>query len=166
MTYVLDQNGENSFRIRHKDSDTWIGSVHWRDGRYRIWNDFSHEVDRARSLDEAIHAIECYFELNPPRWVRDSATLYVEETAFGTLRVEQEQPGQWFAYRNDFPLMREDKPAIFDTFEEARRAADTHMREGYPNSERINDGFSWLLDPEIAAFFAARTHHQVGASAH
>ena len=50
----------------------------------------------------------------------------------------------------------EDKPAIFDTFEQARHVADTHMREGYPNSERINDGFSWLPDPEIASFSAAR----------
>jgi hypothetical protein len=103
--------------------------------------------------------ISFYFELNPPRWVRDSATLYLEETAFGILRVEQEQPGQWFAYRNDFQLMREDKPAIFDTFEEARHVADAHMREGFPNSEEINDGFSWLPDLDIASFFADRAVH-------
>ncbi|MGO9401566.1 MAG: hypothetical protein ACLP19_27550 [Xanthobacteraceae bacterium] len=130
-----------------------------RDGLYRIWNDDCHEVDIARSLNEAIRTITCYFELNPPRWVRESATLYREPTDFGELVVEQDRAGQWFTYRNDFPLMRGDKPAIFATFEEAREAADAHVRQGYPNSEPINDGFAWLPDPGIAIFFAARTVH-------
>ena len=43
-----------------------------------------------------------------------------EPTDFGDLVVEQDHAGQWFAYRNDYPLMRGDKPAIFATFEEAR----------------------------------------------
>jgi hypothetical protein len=36
------------------------------------------------------------------------------------------------------------KIAIFTTCEEAQRAADTHLRDGYPNSDIIDDGFSWL----------------------
>jgi hypothetical protein len=49
------------------------------------------------------------------------------------------------------------KIAIFATCEEAQRAADAHLRDGYPNSEIIDDGFSWLPDPsEISPFIAAK----------
>ena len=32
--------------------------------------------------------------------------------------------------------------------EEARRVADAHYRDGYPNSEFVFDGFAWLPDPD------------------
>jgi len=67
---------------------------------------------------------------------------------FGVLRVEQESPEQWLAYRNDCPLLRNGNPAIFASPEEAQRVADLHYREGYPNSEIIFDGFAWLPDPD------------------
>jgi hypothetical protein len=40
-----------------------------------------------------------------------------------------------------------DKPTSHSaTCEEAQRAADVHLRDGYPNSETIDNGFSWLPD--------------------
>jgi hypothetical protein len=40
-------------------------------------------------------------------------------------------------------------PATFSTFAEAQRAADAHQLDYYPDAQTIDDGFHWLLDPEI-----------------
>ena len=53
-------------------------------------------------------------------------------------------------------MLRDGKPAIFASHVEARRAADMHVRDGYPNSDRINDGYTWRVDPYIEKWFAAR----------
>jgi hypothetical protein len=130
------------------------------------------EVAVVRSLDEAIPAFVAYYESHPPRWEptdqagwvitgpeahRGTATQYSKLTDFGGLDVMQEQPGQWVAYRNsEFPLLRDGKPAIFVTREAARCAADMHVCEGYPNSDRIDDGYTWLVDPDIEPWLAGR----------
>ena len=46
--------------------------------------------------------------------------------------------------------MRGDNPAEFESFEEARGAADTHVRDAYPNSPSIEDGLAWVSDPGIS----------------
>ena len=74
---------------------------------------------------------------------------FVKETQFGPLWVDQIKPRQWLAYRNHHELLSGGKIAIFATCEEAQNAADAHLRDGYPNSEIINDGFSWRADPDI-----------------
>jgi hypothetical protein len=53
------------------------------------------------------------------------------------------------AYRDHHPMLRNGKPAIFATCEGAQRAADAHLLDYYPNSRIIDDGLSWLPDPEI-----------------
>ena len=63
--------------------------------------------------------------------------------------MDQIKSGQWVAYRNHHELLIEGKIAVFTTCEEAQRAADAHLRDGYPNFETINDGFSWRHDPNI-----------------
>ena len=158
MPYVLDREGDGRFAIRNRDSDNCLGSVALRDGAYTIRYESGY-VDFVRSLDEVVRAITCHYELNPPQWVRHSATLYVESTDFGDLVVERNNLGRWFAYRNELPLMRGDNPAEFESFEEARGAADTHVRDAYPNSPSIEDGLAWVSDPGISDFFAARTAH-------
>jgi hypothetical protein len=117
--------------------------------RYRVQNDGGDEIAVVKSIDDAIPALAAYYEKNLPRWERKSATRYIEWTQFGLLRVEQDQPRRWLAYRDDYPLLRDGKPAVFAVSEEAQRATDAHLRDGYPNSEAINDGFSWLPDPEV-----------------
>jgi hypothetical protein len=174
MNYLLEPRGENSFAIVNENCNFYIGHVYLMNGRYHVWcsvNDDEVEVAVVKSLNDAIPAFAAYYASHPPQWEptdlagwvitppaahRGTATRYSKLTDFGGLDVMQEQPGQWVAYRNsEFPLLRDGKPAIFATREKAQRAADTHVREGYPNSDRIDDGYEWLVDPGIEAWFAA-----------
>jgi hypothetical protein len=68
---------------------------------------------------------------------------------FVRLRVKQDQQGRWLAYRDDYPMLQDTKPARFATCVDAQRAADAHELDLYPNAKVINDGFSWQPDPEI-----------------
>jgi hypothetical protein len=89
-------------------------------------------------------------ENNPPRWDRRSAGWYEKETLYSNLRVEQDQRGRWRVYRDDFPMLENCKPATFFTCADAQGAADVHQLDCYPNAPHpIDDGFSWLLDPEL-----------------
>jgi hypothetical protein len=65
------------------------------------------------------------------------------------LRVEQDQRGDWFANRDNYPLLRDGKPARFATHTDAQGAADAHELDLYPNAKAIDDGLSWFPDPEI-----------------
>jgi hypothetical protein len=79
----------------------------------------------------------------------DCAIRYWKTTLFVILRVEQDQQGYWSAYRDNYPLLRDGKPARFTTSGEAQRAADAHELDLFPNAKVIDDGLSWLPDPEI-----------------
>jgi len=148
MAYLLEQRGNNYFSIANCDSDCALGWVFLRSGMYHVETDDEDFVVAVRTLDEAIPALVAHYEKNPPQWKCESATRYTKSTEFGDLRVEQESPERWLAYRNDCPLLRNGNPAIFASSEEAQRVADLHYREGYPNSEIIFDGFAWLPDPD------------------
>jgi hypothetical protein len=65
------------------------------------------------------------------------------------LWVEQDNRGNWLAKRDEYPLMRNDKPAFFATCGEAQCAADAHLVDYYPGIEIIDDGLSWVPDPGI-----------------
>jgi hypothetical protein len=149
MKYFLEPHGDNCFAIGNLVSDCAVGYVALRGARYHVENVDDEEIAVVGSLDDAIPAFTTYYEANPPRWERESATRYSKLTQFGPLRVEQDKPGQWVAYRNyDYPLLRNGQPAIFATFEEAQRTADAHASDGYPNSETIYDGFAFLPDAD------------------
>ena len=66
-----------------------------------------------------------------------------------SLRVEQDQQGHWLAYRDDYPMLEDTKPARFPSCADAQRAADAHELDLFPNAKAIDDGLSWLPDPEI-----------------
>ena len=68
---------------------------------------------------------------------------------FVILRVEQDQQARWLAYRDDYPMLQDTKPARFATCVDAQRAADAHELDLYPGGKVIDDGFSWLPNPEI-----------------
>jgi hypothetical protein len=70
-----------------------------------------------------------------------------QNTEYAALRLEWKQEG-WLAFRDNCVLMRNGQRAIFSSSEEARRVADAHYREGYPNSDFIFDGFAWFPDPD------------------
>jgi hypothetical protein len=46
-------------------------------------------------------------------------------------------------------MLRGAKPAEFRTDDEARSAADAHLLDLYPGHKPLNDGLTWLADPEI-----------------
>ncbi len=145
MKYFLEPQGDNYFAIGNHVSDCAVGHVALRGARYHVQNVDNDDIAVVNSIDEAIPAFATYYEANPPRWERESATRYSKLTQFGPLRVEQAKPGQWVAYRNyDYPLLRNGQPAIFATSEEAQRVADAHAPEGYPNSETVYDGFAYV----------------------
>jgi hypothetical protein len=75
----------------------------------------------------------------------------------------------WLAYRDDYPLLRDGKPARFATVADAQRAADVHELDKFPSAKVIDDGYSWLPDPEIEERslphrVKEREKRQVGAS--
>jgi hypothetical protein len=120
------------------------------------------------SLDEAIPAFLAYYEKYPLRWDRVNDE-YWKDTLYVFLRVRQDQQGYWLAYREEYPLLRDGKPARFATVADAQRAADVHELDMFPNAKVIDDGYSWLPDPEIEERslphrVKEREKRQVGAS--
>lgn len=145
MKYFIEPQGDDYFAIVNDASDCCVGYVYLRGTRYHVENVDDDEIAVVNTLDGAIPALVAYYEANPPRWEHENETRYAKLTQFGPLRVEQDQPGQWVAYRNYYdPLVRYGQPAIFPTFEEAQWAADTHASDGFPNTETIFDGFVFL----------------------
>jgi hypothetical protein len=102
-----------------------IGPWHLRDA-----------VGIVKSRDEAIPAFLDYYDKHPVPWE--------------VLRVEQDQQGDWLAYRDDYPMLENlCAPARFKTCADAKRAADVHELDLFPNAKVIDDGYSWLLNPEL-----------------
>jgi hypothetical protein len=66
-----------------------------------------------------------------------------------SLRVKQDQQGYWLAYRDGYPLLRDGKLARFASCADAQLVADAHELDLFPNAKAIDDGLSWLPDPEI-----------------
>jgi hypothetical protein len=143
MKYFIDPRGDDFFLICSFQSDYRVGYVVGRDTCYHVENGDSDEIAVVKTLDDVIPAIAAYYETNPP-WKYESVTRYTKWTPFGPLHVEQDQSGQWVAYRHyHYPLLRNGQSASFATLEEAQQAADAHASEGYTSSETIYDGFAF-----------------------
>jgi hypothetical protein len=169
MTYLLQKcEREDHYDVINDDADSLVASVYARKPGggglgYHVeiyWRGKDHEIV-VKSLDDAIPAVAAFYEANPPQWEPESddspryaqmgpcRARYIKDTQFGHLWVDQIESGQWVAYRMDYALSIDGgKIAKFATREEAQRAADAHFRDGYPNSETINDGLSWPVDHE------------------
>jgi hypothetical protein len=156
MTLLLLKRYDH-YVILNDDADFIVGRVYPPNGLhgpYKVTADvgpMGRETTDAgviNSLDEAIPAFLAYYEKYPLRWdwVHDE---YWKTTLFVILRVAQDQQGHWSAYRDDYPLLRDGKPARFATSAQAQRAPDAHELDLYPNAKVIDDGLSWLPDPEI-----------------
>ncbi len=162
MNYLL-QRFSDHWDILNADTDCTAGSVYPLDrpGLYSLCRGHHDEIALIASIDEAIPTLAAYYDRNPPRWGRERAiwrnwygpdatyTKYTKWTQFGKLHVEREEPKRWLPYRDDYPLMRGSDLRVFATSHQARRAADAHMCDGYPNSVPNSDGFSFDLDPEL-----------------
>ena len=169
MKYLLQKYDSDRYRydVINDDADSLVASVRAlgpdKGGPgYRVQmvlpdTDDPYPEVVIKSIDEAIPAVAAYYEANPPHWelkprhnqVGPCRVHYIKDMQFGILRVEQTETGQWVAYRDGHGLsVAGGKIAKFATREEAQRAADVHCRDGYPNSEMINDGLSWPVEYE------------------
>jgi hypothetical protein len=144
------------YAILNDDADFIVGRVYplnGQQGPYKVTSSIGHshqpDVCVVKSLDEAIPTFTDYYEKNPVPWEQESPALYWKETMFVCLRVEQDQQGHWRAYRDDYPMLQDTKPACFAKCMDAQRAADAHELDLYPNAKVIDDGLSWLPDPDI-----------------
>ncbi|WMT75426.1 hypothetical protein [Bradyrhizobium sp. Ash2021] len=154
--YLLFRNYDH-YAIVNDDADFIVGRVrplNGREGPFSVEADLApdecdSEIAVVQSLVDAIPVLAAYYERNPPRWQRQGAARFVKLTQFALLRVERDKRGNWLAYRDDYPMLHDGEPAFFATSEEAQRAADTHLLDYYPNFKPIEDGLSWLPDPEI-----------------
>jgi hypothetical protein len=144
--------------IRNDDADFLVGEVYpLRDqqGLYQVTSSFATEgqpwqIAIVKTLDEAVPAFLTYYEKNPVQWEREKPALHWRHTMYVVLRVEQDQRGYWLAYRDDYPLVENCcAPAQFKTCIEAKRAADVHELDLFPNAKVVDDGYSWLPDPEL-----------------
>jgi len=156
MTFLLLKNYDH-YAIVNDDADFIAGRVYplnGRQGPYRVTADvgpLDRETDEAgivKSLDDAIAAFLAYYKRYPLRWDRVHNS-YWKSTLFLDLTVEQDQQGDWLAYRENYPLLQDGKPARFATCADAQRAADVHELDLFPNAKIIDDGLAWLPDPEI-----------------
>ena len=156
MTFLLLKRYDY-YAILNEDADFIVGRVYCLNGQQgpcRVTSSIgpSYQQDGigvVKSLDDAIPAFLDYYKKNPVPWEQESPALYWRDTMFVVLRVEQDRQGHWLAYRDDYPMLQDTKPARFTTCAEAQRAADAHELDLFPNAKVIDDGFSWLPDPEI-----------------
>jgi hypothetical protein len=156
MKHVLMKHYDH-YAILNDDADFSVGRVYPLDGGrgFRVTADLAPDdcdddtVAIVRSLGDAVQTLAAYYKRNPPRWERESATRYTEWTQFALLAVEQDQRGYWLPLRDSYPMLRNGKPATFATREEAQRVAGAHLLDHYPNSKTVDDGLTWVRDPEI-----------------
>jgi hypothetical protein len=156
MTLLLLKSFDH-YVILNDDADLivgWVYLLNGPQGPYKVTSGVGpayqrDEVGVVKSLDEAIPAFIDFYKRHPVPSERESPALYWRHTMFVSLRVEQDQQGYWLAYREDYPLLRDTKPARFATSAEAQLAADAHELDLFPNAEMADDGLSWLPDPEI-----------------
>ena len=160
MTFLLLKNYDH-YAIVNDDADFNVGRVYplgGQQGPYKVTSSIGPRhlrdaVGIVKSLEEAIPAFLDYYDKHPVPWEREKPALYWRHTMFVVLRVEQDQQGDWLAYRDDYPMLENlCAPARFKTCADAKWAADAHELELFPNAKLIDDGYSWLPDPEIPYF--------------
>src|SRR5437870_3879118 len=144
MTFLLLKRYDY-YAILNDDADYIVGRVYTRHGRQGPYEVISgigpvyqeRSVATVKSLDDAIPAFIDYYDKNPVPWEQDSPGLYWRHTMFVSLRVEQDQQDHWLAYRDDYPMLQDTKPARFATCADAQRAADVHELDLFPNAKAI-----------------------------
>src|SRR5437588_333400 len=145
--YFFLPRGRNRLTILHVASYAAVGHVEVCGTKYQVKNDQDEKIAVLNSLEDILPAFLDYSEKHPARWKGNASGYYIA-THFGDAEVKRDQSGSWVANRNEFyRLLRDGGPARFSTAEEARCAVDVHLRDGLPNSKKVNDGLSWEHDP-------------------
>ena len=128
VTYVVEEK-----------ADFMVGRIRTR---YELIDEHGDLVAMIDNVEEAIPLIEARARANPPKW-ESSDRGYQKLTWYGSLLVEPATSGGWLAYRDIFPLLRENVFAIFESISEAKAAAEAHLYDGYPNAVASNDKLLW-----------------------
>jgi hypothetical protein len=157
MTTFVLHNRHYYYAILNVDADFIVARVYplsGQQGQYEVSSCFrpsyhGSDVGIVKSLDDAIPAFIDYYKRNPVPWEQESPALYWRHTISVSLRVEQDRQGHWLAYRDDYPMLQDTTPARFASRADAQRAADAHELDLFPNAKELDDGYSWLPDPEI-----------------
>ena len=150
MTYQLVTH-DDGYHIKHVEADEYVGWLIPLKGgfvvhRAMVLSNERQKIAFVKSVDEAVPALADYNEKHPPRWVGGArAKRYEKWTFYGVLAVERQGLREWAVERSGEVLQRDGDDALFATSDEAKEAADIHMRDGFPNSEQIDDGLSWHL---------------------
>jgi hypothetical protein len=130
-----------------------VGYIDRHGKKYHVQNGDCDEVAIVSSVDKAIPVLLDYYDKHPTRWQRYDDSFCASQFAspFGLLEVDQCEQG-WSAHRHLYdcrqPLMRDGKPAIFETIDEAEHAAEAHLLDGLPGSGEHADGLSWGTEQE------------------
>jgi hypothetical protein len=128
VTYVVDE-----------ETDFMVGKLRQR---YELIDEHGDLVAMIDDTEQAIPLLEAHARANPPKWEREGRG-YKKQTWFGVLLVEPATSGGWLAYRDLFPLLRDDGFAIFNALSEAKAAAEAHLYDGHPNAVAPNDKLLW-----------------------
>jgi hypothetical protein len=141
MSYLFQPSGR-SIRILDPDAEFILGYIDLPKEGYRVQSPDGATVAVVKDPDDALPLLIDYHEKHPAQWEQESPTEYEKLTQFGLLSVGQEPLGFWSVYRNLHTILLQDgKPAAFRTAEEAKAAADAHMRD---ELGKARDGFEWF----------------------
>lgn len=115
-----------------------------------VCDDLFDPIACVQTVDFIVPTIAMHYKHHPHRWEREFRGDWTRWTQYGELRVTKIATRRFQVSRNDHSL-HDDRwhLATFSTLSQAKRAADFHMRQGYPNSDPIPDGLSWDTDPDI-----------------
>ena len=139
-----------TWHVFNADTGALAGSAYWKSSRYRVLDDLADLICSVCSVDLIVPTVAMHHERHPPRWEREAPGLWTKWTQYGWLKIEKMGPRAFELYRRHDPLCdKNGYPVTVDTLAEAKRLADLHMRQGYPNAAPIDDGLSWDTDPDI-----------------
>src|SRR5260370_5024629 len=129
MSYLFQGSGE-SIRVLKPEAEFILGYVDVQQEGYRVQSPDGDTVAVVKELDDALSVVVEHHEKHPAQWEQEGPTEYEKFTPFGLLSVGQEPLGFWSVYRNLHTiLLHNGRPAAFRTTEEAKAAADAHMRD-------------------------------------
>ncbi len=152
MTYQPDyelQRAPGRWEVFNGDTGALAGSASPNDdGNLVVYDDLADPIAQVQTVAFIVPTIANHYKLHPRRWEREFDGDCTRWTQYGELRVTKVGIREYQVSRNYHSLHDEHwHRATFTTLAEAKRVADRHMRQGYPNSDPIADGLSWDIAP-------------------
>ena len=154
MKYQPDyelQRAPGRWEVFNGDTGALAGSASPNDaGNLVVYDDLADPIAQVQTVAFIVPTIANHHKRHPHRWQRELDGDWTRWTQYGELRITKLDDRRYKLSRNGHSLHDEHwhRPT-FTSLAEAKRVADRHMRQGYPNSDPIADGLSWDIDPEI-----------------